>query len=367
MSPAVLGEPYSAKSRIKSTNCPWRSPKIFTGARTCSTLFSSWKIASALSQRSEMLSALRMNERSEGGSHPRGFSRCCSTALCTPPIDRTRCMIGVLPDALAGEDSWALCCALGVPMLTRRASFSNWSMLSCRTKPPKWSPLSAAAATTTARLCRRTSVPGVDVCEPGRGGGRPPDLTPALTAGSSGVLGEPSPLPYAFMPAPMSICSGGSSPPRASCQARHAGDDALPTMPSVPASLVSAFASVPANKSSSSTPPRKPPYTNMHPLHTAIACLQRAVTDASPCLPPSSPSPPSPETAHVPALVHSVASSASLSTKRPPPSAPPTTCSRQSTNAAVCWYRADGAVPGAGAHSHRPSRWRASPYVSASG
>jgi len=45
----------------------------------------------------------------------------------------------------------------GVPMLTRRLSFSNWSMLSWRTRPPSAPVASSPAATSTARWCSRTS------------------------------------------------------------------------------------------------------------------------------------------------------------------------------------------------------------------
>ena len=45
----------------------------------------------------------------------------------------------------------------GVPMLTRRLSFSNWSMLSWRTSPPSAPVASSPAATSTARWCSRTS------------------------------------------------------------------------------------------------------------------------------------------------------------------------------------------------------------------
>jgi len=34
---------------------------------------------------------------------------------------------------------------------------------------------------------------------------------------------------------------------------------------------------------------------------------------------------------------------------------------------AACWYLAEGEIPGATAHSHRPSRCFASPYAQSSG
>ena len=47
MSPAVDGKPYSSKRRIKSPNCPWRSPNTLIGAFNCKTVGSCIKICSA--------------------------------------------------------------------------------------------------------------------------------------------------------------------------------------------------------------------------------------------------------------------------------------------------------------------------------
>ena len=49
MSPAVEGVPYSSNNRIRSPNWPCRSPKIFTGAFSFSTLGSRMKMRSAWS------------------------------------------------------------------------------------------------------------------------------------------------------------------------------------------------------------------------------------------------------------------------------------------------------------------------------
>ena len=55
---------------------------------------------------------------------------------------------------------------------------------------------------------------------------------------------------------------------------------------------------------------------------------------------------------------------ASFVTSCPPPDAPPVMCNLVSTNAVACWYRRVGALPGASAHSQRPSRCLAKPYAS---
>jgi hypothetical protein len=64
---------------------------------------------------------------------------------------------------------------------------------------------------------------------------------------------------------------------------------------------------------------------------------------------------------------HSPATLDASSTIRPPPSAPPETWSLAFTNTAACWYLEEGEMPGAIAHSHRPSRCFASPYAVSSG
>ena len=83
MSPTVLGDPYSAKRRIRSPNCPCRSPKIFVGALSFKTVGSRLNFSSAAAHSSSISSAFRMNERSAGGSHERGSSSLLITRLCT--------------------------------------------------------------------------------------------------------------------------------------------------------------------------------------------------------------------------------------------------------------------------------------------
>lgn len=75
MSPAVEGEPYSSKSRIRSPNCPCKSPNILIGALSCITLGSLENILSAVSQRSAISLQSRKNCLRTGGFHPRGFKR----------------------------------------------------------------------------------------------------------------------------------------------------------------------------------------------------------------------------------------------------------------------------------------------------
>lgn len=75
MSPAVEGDPYSSKSRIRSPNCPCRSPNILIGAFSCNTLGSLANILSALSQRSAISLQSKKNCLRTGGFQPRGFRR----------------------------------------------------------------------------------------------------------------------------------------------------------------------------------------------------------------------------------------------------------------------------------------------------
>lgn len=79
MSPAVEGEPYSSKRRMRSPNCPCKSPNILTGAFIWRTLGSLENIRSALSQRSAISLQSRKNCRRTGGFQPRGFRRCAIT------------------------------------------------------------------------------------------------------------------------------------------------------------------------------------------------------------------------------------------------------------------------------------------------
>eukprot|EP00982_Pelagococcus_subviridis_P007392 30599-Pelagococcus_subviridis.AAC.2 len=83
MSPAVDGEPYSANRRIRSPNCPCRSPKIFVGALKRRTVDSFANISSAAAHSSSISAASRMNDRSAGGSHARGCKSSARTFLCT--------------------------------------------------------------------------------------------------------------------------------------------------------------------------------------------------------------------------------------------------------------------------------------------
>jgi len=79
MSPAVDGAPYSSKRRMRSPNCPCKSPNILIGALSCKTLGSLENIRSALSQRSAISLQSKKNCRRTGGFHPRGFKRCAMT------------------------------------------------------------------------------------------------------------------------------------------------------------------------------------------------------------------------------------------------------------------------------------------------
>lgn len=79
MSPAVEGAPYSSNRRMRSPNCPCKSPNILIGALSCNTLGSLENILSALSQRSAISLQSKKNCRRTGGFQPRGFRRCAIT------------------------------------------------------------------------------------------------------------------------------------------------------------------------------------------------------------------------------------------------------------------------------------------------
>ncbi len=79
MSPAVEGDPYSSNKHIKSPNCPWRSPKILTGALICSTLDSWANKRSEASQSSAISLEPKKNCCFTGGFQPRGFNKYEST------------------------------------------------------------------------------------------------------------------------------------------------------------------------------------------------------------------------------------------------------------------------------------------------
>lgn len=75
ISPAVDGDPYSSKRRMRSPNCPWRSPNILTGALICRTLGSWANKRSAVLQRSAISLQSIKNCLFTGGFHPRGLSK----------------------------------------------------------------------------------------------------------------------------------------------------------------------------------------------------------------------------------------------------------------------------------------------------
>lgn len=81
MSPAVDGAPYSSKRRMRSPNCPCKSPNILIGALSCKTVGSLENILSALSQRSAISLQSKKNCRRTGGFQPRGFKRNAMTYL----------------------------------------------------------------------------------------------------------------------------------------------------------------------------------------------------------------------------------------------------------------------------------------------
>jgi hypothetical protein len=81
MSPAVDGEPYSSKRRMRSPNCPCKSPNILIGALSFMTVGSLENILSELSQRSAISLQSKKNCRRTGGFHPRGFKRCAMTYI----------------------------------------------------------------------------------------------------------------------------------------------------------------------------------------------------------------------------------------------------------------------------------------------
>jgi hypothetical protein len=81
MSPAVDGAPYSSKRRMRSPNCPCKSPNILIGALSFMTVGSLENILSALSQRSAISLQSKKNCRRTGGFHPRGFKRCAMTYI----------------------------------------------------------------------------------------------------------------------------------------------------------------------------------------------------------------------------------------------------------------------------------------------
>ncbi len=97
------------------------------------------------------------------------------------------------------------------PMLTRRPSFSNWSMLSWRTRPRRL-PV-ASCATTTARWYSRTS---------GVGGVRAAAPRPAPRCTSVRLPGEPERAPGLPAPARAPPLAPPASPGHAQrCTARH--------------------------------------------------------------------------------------------------------------------------------------------------
>mmetsp|Transcript_4238 Transcript_4238/g.19227 ORF Transcript_4238/g.19227 Transcript_4238/m.19227 type:complete len:654 (-) Transcript_4238:282-2243(-) len=454
MSPAVLGDPYSANRRMRSPYCPWRSPNILVGARRRSTVDSARNFSSAKLHSSSISSALRMNPRlgPGSGSHCLGWSSSLSTLRGTVSGFSWSGVSTPRPSGVIEPGSrLPILFTIGVPKAAISGpilllSDSNWSMDSCLTRlpsPDAGPPSCEPAATTTARWWRRTSELGggflavdprprfppfaVDcgdgVCTddlplPWLSGGESmstfPDLASATAAWASSELslviasrlfsGEPSALPgepwsnlrdptllgvpkppplaYAFPASPppptklgfaetnaaassmrpesrSHLCQAGAARSTCSASAAVASARVSPCAPGL---------SSMTNMSPSRLPPRRPPQTNTKGPTPAVVCRHLRLAVAADDLdPPASSMSATDHPADAPADVFSTESDRWSSTMLPPPSAPPLTCRRVPTKDTACWYLAVGASPGAAAHSHRPSRCRASPNASESG
>lgn len=141
-------------------------------------------------------------------------------------------------------------------MLTRRLSFSNWSMLSCRTRPPSAPVESSPAATSTARWCSRTSgvaysVPLGDLPSPEKG-----DLDRSV----GDELAE-------RMAKALLLAAEGLSPRRRLAMAATTGEDAMGTGSAIRATgmLMGAL--------TGGTPGGKKKVSNKVHVEAYIACL----------------------------------------------------------------------------------------------
>mmetsp|Transcript_4892 Transcript_4892/g.14828 ORF Transcript_4892/g.14828 Transcript_4892/m.14828 type:complete len:373 (-) Transcript_4892:61-1179(-) len=327
-----------------------------------STVGSSAKMASAASHRSTISLGLRMKDRSAGAFHVLGLRSSCRTLLCTPWKDTLLLRTGVVSPNCSK-----------LPALTLLPSFSNWSMLSCRTRPPSAPSDSESAATTTARWWSRTSVAGVLRLLPPGGyrGGTPLPLRPSGVAAFSKSDSLSSRhwrfwailLPWISMAAAASAWAASISAvaPDASLQLRPDSHRFQGfELASANSGLVWSE-SYDTSISSSRSPPLSPPYTKTTDPTAATAC--RHLLSESPAARTSS----SVIVDHTPLVVSSSETESLYPTSLFPPSAPPMTCILPPTKTAPCWYLGEEAIPGAGVHSHLPSRCLTRPWASAIG